>query len=173
MMQLRIPVTDIKDEGFPVDGAFSIEDVRPADAVPLSVSRAAIKGLLTLMGEEVLFRGRITGAFKQPCDRCLEEIELPFAVECTWFFEQDTGETEELDDEIYRIDGETVDLGRYVWEELALSLPLRFVCDDNLPCANRDRFRALADDEGAPEVASPFAKLKDLFPADGGDKNKE
>lgn len=174
MMQLRIPVTDIKEEGLRVSSAFAADDVRPEGAESLPVTRAEISGLLTLMGEEVLFRGRLSGAFKQQCDRCLEALELPFEVECTWFFEPGAGgEEDEEDDEVFRLDGEVVDLGHYAWEEMALAYPLRFVCPDDKPCQYRDRYMAQAAQDAADGIVSPFAKLKDLFPGEAGDENKE
>jgi len=174
MMQLRIPVTDIKDEGLRVAVAFAGEEVRPEGAETLPVTRARIEGILTVMGEDVLFRGHIQGAFTQACDRCLESLELPFEVECTWFFEPGgASDEDEEDDVVFHLDGETVDLSRYVWEEMALAYPLRFVCPDDQPCQYRERFMAQAADDAAEGVVSPFAKLKDLFPGEPGNDNKE
>ena len=173
MMQLRIPVTDIKEEGLRVRCAFAADDVRPEGAESLPVTRAEMSGLLTVMGEEVLFRGRLSGAFQQQCDRCLESLELPFEVECTWFFEPDSGEEADDDDEVFRLDGEVVDLGHYAWEEMALAFPVRFVCPDDEPCQYRDRYMAQAAQEAAEGQMSPFAKLKELFPGESGDTNKE
>jgi len=176
MKELRIPVVKIPDEGLPVSVEFTGEDIRPEDALPLPVKTAQIEGELTLMGEEALFRGSIHAILEQPCDRCLEPLEQEVEVDCTWFFEPDTGEDAMLEEpEVRHLDRDTVDLGRYAWEELALAVPPRCVCSDSEPCARRDEFVAQAGGviDDAPEGDTPFANLKELFPDLRGEDPKE
>lgn len=171
MDELRIPVTDIREDGLQVEEHFTAAALQPEGAEPLPEAQATIRGTLTAMGEEVLFRGTIHGTFTQPCDRCLEPVALPFSVDCTWFFEPDNGdEGEEEDEEVCRLDGDIVDLGHYAWEEMSLALPAKFVCPPETPCAGREWMEQQADkDEEGPHAASPFAQLKGLFTGDVAD----
>ncbi len=179
MPSLFIPVSDIKDEGLRVECTLDATDLRPEGAEAIPVKEAHIKGLLTLMGDEVLFRGQLSGAYLQACDRCLEPLELPFEVDCTWYFEADSGEPEDADDDdVWRLEGENVNLARYVWEEMALTVPSKFVCPEELPCAFRDQFRAQVsgeddNDNVATDDTNPFLKLKNMFPGPAGDEGKE
>lgn len=176
MNPLRIPLTSIPDEGLPVSVEFTGDDVRPADAAELPVKRALLEGDLTLMGQEALFRGSLQVDLEQPCDRCLEPLEKGLEVECTWFFEPDTGEDAQLEEpDVRHLDKDTVDLGRYAWEEIALAIPARYVCSDTVPCPRRDAFVAEAGGiiDETPEGNRPFANLKDLFPGLTGEEGKE
>lgn len=174
MTPLRIPVSDIKDEGLRLDTALDVEALRPEGAAGLPVKEASIKGILTAMGDEVLFRGTIRGTFEQACDRCLEPLVLPFEVDCTWYFEPGGENDDDEDDVVYRLDGEDVDLAGYVWEEMALAFPSKFVCPEDRPCAFRDQFRAQAVEEEIPtDETNPFLKLKNMFPGEPGEQGKE
>ena len=176
MDELRIPLTSIPDAGLQVSVEFDTEDVRPEGAESLPMPRAHLQGHLTLMGEDVLFRGAVTGDMEHPCDRCLEPISLPFEQECVWFFGPDTGADPMLEEpDARQLDGDTVDLGRYVWEELALAMPSRFVCPDSEPCPRRQEFESRTDTDGQeePAVNNAFAQLKDLFPDLDGNADKE
>lgn len=174
MVQLRIPVTDIKEAGLRVDERFAAEEIQPEGAEPLPPAQARIHGTLTAMGDEVLFRGSMEGEFTHPCDRCLEPVELPFSVDCTWFFEPDSGEDPEMEDEeVRRLDGDVVDLGRYAWEEMVLALPAKFVCPPEKPCPGRDWMEQQTEmTQAEAEAANPFAQLKNLFPGDAAEGDK-
>jgi len=174
MQELRIPLAAIPEEGLSVSVDFDPEELRPEEAEALPVTSGRIEGDLTRMGEQALFRGAIHAEMEQACDRCLEPLKRPLTQECTWFFESDAGEDPMLEEpDVRHLDGDTVDLGRYVWEEMALAMPARYVCDDDEPCAKRDEFEALRDAAPVEEPNNAFAQLKDMFPELDGDKEKE
>ncbi len=184
MTSLKIPLSRITDTGLTLDVCVEAETLRPEDAAGLSVTPVRVRGGFTPATGQYLFRGRITGAYKGDCDRCLRAVELPFDFEVLWVFEAGAGPdlhpdepredaaTEEEED-IFAIRGDEIDLGPMVWEEVVLGLPSRFIpCpDDAGQCVEcgADLTEPLVwrqEDEGE-SPTSPrkgLAGLADLYP---------
>lgn len=72
---------------------------------------------------------RINGTLEMPCDRCMEEIDLPIVTDNYLVFKYAEAESEE--DEIVYILSSTInlDLAQYIYEFIMLGVPLRKVKD--------------------------------------------
>jgi len=181
---LEFPVTTIPGEGLGVDVVVTADALRPAHAARIPLEQVAVRGDLSPMVGQFLFRGTVEAVFVHPCDRCLEEAVVTVAVPVVWTFEEETpGETEssgavieDCEEEacgVFTFDGTVIDLARPAWDEAGLALPVKFLCHDECRglcpvCGinrNRDRCACeVSETEEAPAGNSGFAGLKDLFP---------
>ena len=184
MTSLKIPLSRIMDSGLIIDVRAESDELRPEGALELGTTAVRVRGAFTPAAEQVLFRGRITGAYTGDCDRCLRAVELPFDLEVAWVFSQTAlpapDEEEPLEDaeideeeEIFAIRGDEIDLSPLVWEEMVLGLPSRFIPrpDDEGKCvecgANLTEplvWRQEDQTESSTESNKGLAGLADLFP---------
>lgn len=131
-----------------IDAVIPADDLRPKGAEAPPVDAVAVRGLLEVTGGSYVFRGRVSGRFDAPCDRCLEPAQSPFDVEVAWEYEPGTPEAlipesteEENDDEdfegssmpaedsgLYYFEGSEIDLAPQVWEEVVLAAPSKVLC---------------------------------------------
>ncbi len=93
-------------------------------------------------------RGTVTSQLEGECRRCLELVgALIEAAMNVTFLDEASFEKHEPgpdDADAYSFDGESIDLGEVVREELMLALPLAPLCSDG--CIGADPERFLADD---------------------------
>lgn len=138
MTELWIPIQDIPAEG----RAFTFDDqelwrsrwsefgmdVKPgADVVA--------EAYIMPQGENAaLIRGVIKGSVVLPCDRCADDFEfqIDHKFDC---FEEIDSKSNDLDGEEVRLVKEDgivkLDMGALLWEEFALALPVKPVCDES------------------------------------------
>lgn len=187
---LVVPLLDIGDAGVDIDADVSVSSLQPEGVEALPVATVAVQGHLSDLGGDYLFMGHLQGTFDSTCDRCLQAAHVPFDVEVAWNFETDPAKSFqdaglEIDDDIDLEDsavcrpvhGEAIDLGPHVWEELALAVPWKFLCDDDClglcpVCGkNRNADPCSCEADAAREEASPpeggargFAGLAKLLP---------
>jgi uncharacterized metal-binding protein YceD (DUF177 family) len=177
MDALKFPIKDIPLQGLLVDRVVPVHLLQPAKAETLPVETLQLTGKLSEVGGEYLFRGHAKGSFEQACDRCLEQLALPFDVELVLTFQEGAPLEQEIDaevlamaeeSEVYFYHGQEINLAPCLWEELALAYPAKFVCDfsDMTTCP---QYKApldatSGDDGGEAPQQSQFAVLKDLLP---------
>ena len=99
-------------------------------------------------GPRVHVRGRLQGSVATECGRCLEDYELSVGQELDLFYlpraqgrPQEQAEEVELSDRdvvVGYYDGERLDLGEVLREQIVLGLPLRRLCPRGLPRALRE-----------------------------------
>lgn len=128
---------------------------------------ADLKAKATIDGS-VEVSGRVTGKLEMKCSRCLkpvtEEVDIPFH---EVFRQADGSEVvQDADDDITYVEGESVELVRYVEEAVLLYLPLAPVCRKDCrglcPSCGRDLNEGSCDCDT--EVIDPrLAGLKDFF----------
>jgi uncharacterized protein len=160
-------------------------EVRPQGVAESALRRVHLRGTLTELDEDFMFRGVLAGGYEQPCDRCLEPAARSEELDVIWLFtrgaapvhepldDKDEGDLE-LDDESERIrhfDGEEIDLAPSVWEELLLSAPTKFHCREECKglcptCGTNLNTGACncARKEEKEVNHSGLAALKDMFP---------
>lgn len=184
---LRIPLTSLDEHGVPFRAAVAVLPLRPEKSEPLPIEEVTVSGTVTLVGEEVLFRGHVTGDFVSECARCLEEARVGVDIEVCWFFTEEPAPVSPAvrdgDEEVVevglddpeppgRIVGGEIDMGPMIWEDLVLAAPLKYVCREDClglcPKCGINRNRAACDcgpmvDEETGTRKS-FVQLKDLFP---------
>lgn len=117
--------------------------------VSLVVSSTADPGTLTVAGT-------VTAAWSGTCRRCLEPIEGELETEV-----HEVVARNPLDEEVWALEGDEVDLGSIVREALLLALPLAPLCGEDcrgpapedFPARSADEAPPDADDESAGEEA--------------------
>ena len=160
-------------------------EVRPKGVAESPLRRVHLRGRLSAIDDEFMFRGEISGLYEQPCDRCLEPAQQRVDQEVVWLFTRgvapiqeplgDEDETEfDLDDESERIrhfEGDEIDLGPSVWEETVLAAPAKFHCRETCKglcpsCGtNLNTGACTCARNNEKEVNhSGLAALKDMFP---------
>jgi uncharacterized protein len=188
MDALRVPLSFITEDGYRLDVTAPLNALRPEGAEDLPMQEVTVRGKMTQVGADYLFRGRLTGEFVHPCDRCLEEARFPVDLDVLWNFaeglpgeafnelaEVDADEDAALDlaDDFRPFHGSEIDLSPHVWEEVVLALPARFVpeLDESGNCSQCGRgpvdayISGKVDEEEQREAANRgFARLADLFP---------
>ncbi len=163
-------------------------DLRPSGAPDSALTSVRVAGTLSAIDTEYIFRGRLTGVFERPCDRCLEPASETVEQDVTWLFEPamngreagsavesdpDDGVEFDADDEGGRAryyDGDEIDLAPHVWEELLLAAPSKFYCQADCrglcPSCGKNLNEGQCD--CAPESQqvgnTKLAGLRDLFP---------
>jgi uncharacterized protein len=168
--------------GHPIDIDVSERDLRPQGVKESALRSAQVHGTLSTVDQDLMFRGTITGEFEQPCDRCLEPARQSVEQEVVWIFipgpapaaappdEEDGEFGADLESERVRyFEGDQLDLGPHVWEEMVLVAPVKYYCREN--CRGLCPTCGKNLNEGACECArkeevnhSGLAALKDLFP---------
>ena len=82
--------------------------------------------------QKVLLSGKLSLKMSIPCDRCLENVEVPISFEFsrTISFHPDEGGEEELDDWLVA-DGYEVDVDALLYPEILSNFPLKILCKDS------------------------------------------
>ena len=87
--------------------------------------------LLTKVLKEISVRGNICFSIETPCARCLDTIDLILEPELNLILLPEyipQEEDEDIDFETYK--GDEIDLGGYLRELIAMSLPIKVLCSD-------------------------------------------
>jgi uncharacterized protein len=129
-------------------------------------------------GSTVHVRGRLSGRISTECGRCLETYELPVAQELDLFYlprvkdrpqEQDE-EVELTDHEVVvgYYDGDKLDLGDVLREQIFLGLPLKRLCREDChgrcPSCGQDKNKVACTCPPTEEPGDPrLAPLRKLF----------
>ncbi|MCX8065825.1 MAG: DUF177 domain-containing protein [Candidatus Hydrogenedentes bacterium] len=155
MEALKYKIKDITEKGYPVKETVKVSELQPEGVQSLPIEEISIEGLMTKVGHNFLFTGIIEGMYIHLCDRCLGEARYKLRKEILWLFEKgicdeylnvivkkgNVSETkkskqkerEEFDElaekRVYQ--GDEIDLSPYVWEELVLDTPYKFLCKEN------------------------------------------
>jgi uncharacterized metal-binding protein YceD (DUF177 family) len=191
---LTFSLADILDEGSAVEATVTADEIRPEGAADLGLGPVAVRGELIRSDDMAYFRGEVETAYRGPCDRCVKEVEWPFTQKVLWTFiprlkadveeEWEVGGTVQSDGTVTTtvgFDGTEVYLGLQVWEELALSAPIKFppLAEDQRCCAVcGEDVEQMAVAQGHTDdeehlTDNGFAALKDLFPDETPKAGKE
>ncbi len=171
--------------GHRIDADAPESEVRPQGVAETPLRRVHLRGSLSAMDEEFMFRGVLAGDYEQPCDRCLEPAQQREELEVVWLFtrgvapvQEPLGEDDEVDfdienesERIRHFEGEEIDLGPSVWEEMVLAAPAKFHCRETCKglcpaCGTNLNTGACtcAREEKKEVNHSGLAALKDMFP---------
>ena len=140
--------------------------------------------LLTNVGEGILATGILRAQVKTTCDRCLDDTTLDVAGEVDEYFlfhEPDQGvrgdDEEEGPDYTLIGDDHTIDLSDALFAAFVMEVPYVVLCKDDcaglcplcgenlnhVDCGHAEQIAAQAEADRI--ASSPFAKLRDLYPA--------
>ena len=141
----------------------AISTARVPDGTPIEVNGRIGAGI-----SEFDARVHIATEWEGECRRCLEPVrgEIDIDAEAT-FVEQGHGADRPEEADVYPIEGDWVDVGDVVREEIMLALPLSPLCSGSCPGADPDRFPTSPGDADAPDADGPdidprWAALADL-----------
>ena len=171
---MRIAVLDIPDEGLQVraglgDGwaraAAELGAGDPAEGLSVDV-------LVQKLGDHIRVSGRASGTFAHACDRCGTALSLSLQGPVDLYYAPDGGVDQvEVDGELGSdeldigwYDGEALELGDVISEQIALWMPSVVRCDDRAstrkegpgPC----ELAASATSAGDTRPLSPFAGVR-------------
>lgn len=151
----------------PVDVAVTVA----ADAIAMSTAHVPDGSPIDVVGTVVSardgleFRGIVRAGWAGDCRRCLEPVVGAIETTLSVAFVSDDAELEADDADTYPIDGDWIDLGEPVFEELMLALPLSPLCDDACAGADPERFPATmagSVEETEPEPDPRWEALSDI-----------
>lgn len=140
-----------------IDEVVVMDVIKETDTSIREVSPIHLTGRADISATKVTFHLRIEGYLILPCSRTLVDVKLPVDVETTETFllnDQEYG----VDEEVYQVKGDVIDLEPIIREILLLEVPMQIFCDDG------------AGQEGAPqsgkdwEVIEEHEKVEKLDP---------
>jgi uncharacterized protein len=168
---MKIRVTDIRDEGLHIHSQMdpewleNVPELSSGDEESGLTSKIDIDIELTKVLREVTVLGDVSFSMVVPCSRCLEPVKLEISIPIRLLLSPSdkVNDDEDVDHETYA--GEEVDLDDYLMEQIAMSLPVKVVCDTECkglcPKCGINLNNATCDCEK--EWADPrFAALKNL-----------
>ncbi|MFI5170427.1 MAG: YceD family protein, partial [Vicinamibacterales bacterium] len=180
VFMLLIDISRIPTEGLPLDEALDTASLHMEGDAEVEVRPGArLAGHVDLVdGTTIHVRGRLSGSLETGCGRCLERYTLPVAQELDLFYlprvagrPQEQDEDAELSDRdvvVGYYDGESLDLGEVMREQILLGMPLKPLCRED--CRGRCAICGQDLNQGAcacPPAEEPvdprFAPLRKLF----------
>lgn len=153
------------DTSLPVDATVTANDLSITTSRIPDGSTVEVHGRAdtTLSGIEA--RVTVTSAWEGECRRCLDIVSRPVELDLVVPFLPGTLADDSVD--AYPIDGDVIDIGEVVREELMLALPLTPLCRDDCKGVEPERFMTEDDEPEDEEPAAPaidprWAALSDL-----------
>ena len=139
---LLIDIPRIPPEGLELDEALDTASLHMEGETEIEVRPGArLACHVDLVDGTLHVRGRLSGALATDCGRCLERYALPVAQELDLFYlpraagrPQEQEEEVELSDRevvVGYYDGEKLDLGEVMREQILLGLPLKPLCRED------------------------------------------
>ena len=175
---MKLDVTDILngrcstlDFEYSENGGESLTAMLPAGVTVLP-DGIFVDGRVSDTGGYMSLSANVTVDYSVPCDRCLDELEMPvdsyIALSVKYGAEENAEEHQEGEREIVFIpeDSAELDLSQVIYDYVCLSLPMQRVHEPGgcNPAAMK-YYEAPKGSETseAEESANPFAALKDMF----------
>jgi uncharacterized protein len=156
----------------------AIDETLAEDSVDLELGNARISGPIRISGlavkdsASVAMVGKLSGSVEIDCDRCLEKVERPFAIDLDIEFVLNQelvrdASLELLPDEMKldAMDGSEIDLSEVARDQKELDLPQQFICSDDCKglCEKCGTNLNLKDCDCKDDEIDPrWAVLKDL-----------
>jgi uncharacterized protein len=133
-------IKEIGDEGLslnlPVTAAWLASQCPDLDAVP-GLGGLNVRGQLLASGQDIFLRGTLRGVLETTCSRCLEKarekVDIPLTVTFSPRSEEasDEEDDEEQDTDVAFFDGDEVDLGDEIRDQILLAFPIKPLCQED------------------------------------------
>ena len=178
-LNLKYQCDNIRSEGITLEGTLGKGwlESQPRDAETCEITNTSPVTYtihLSRSGTTVFVTGVVTATVELPCSRCLEPFDFPVTSEFSFSLVPEVPETrpsekelqpEDLETDFY--DGETIDVGKIVQNNVLLSLPIKPLCGEDCQglCSRCGTNKNLAtctcstEEPGDPRLA----RLKDFF----------
>lgn len=135
------------DEVVQIDDLSNMDDIR-------SVSPIHVKGRADIESAMITFHLHITGHFILPCSRTLVDVKYPINIQTTeTFLLNDQGF--ETDEDVYKVQGDVVDLMPAIKELLVLEVPMQVFSEDGQ-----------SDVDAAPQSGQGWEVIQEVNQAD-------
>lgn len=125
-----------KDPGAWEEFEFTIPKAEKIDGL-LFVKPVQVNGRITNTGDLMNLHARVKTGVIASCDRCLDEVKLPFEFEFNekYCHKNDYDETlmQDMESEIKILEDDIIDLYEAVKENLILNVPMRILCAEDCP----------------------------------------
>lgn len=160
------------------DSSIEVDTEVRAQGLAITTSRIPdgerIRVLATVTADHrgISARGRIASAWEGECRRCLDSVREDISIDLhVTFLESGAFESHDSsadDADAYEFDGESVDLGEVVREELMLALPLSPLCEKECAGVDSEHFSSIesdpasTDDDDEPPIDPRWAALSEL-----------
>ena len=123
---------EISDEGrslnVPLSADWVKEECPDLEARPAREG-LTFKGHLSRQGDDAFLRGTLSGAFDCSCSRCLEAAKVPVRIPVqVTFVASDEDDEDEDDVDVAHFDGDEIDIGPELREQILLNMPINPVC---------------------------------------------
>lgn len=125
---------DISDEGLslkvPLSADWLKEECPHLEAKPAREG-LMFKGHLSRQGDDAFLRGTLSGALEFSCSRCLEPAKVPvrLPVQVSFVASSEDDEDEGEDDvDVAHFDGDEINIGPELREQILLNMPINPVC---------------------------------------------
>lgn len=115
-------------EKIPIDGFISSFG-EEKDSEPV-LADVHVTGDITNIGDALELRAKARGIFYCSCARCTRRIKRDFCTEFTEVLVNADNEISDMDDVVI-FGGYTIDLTEIVRNNILISLPIRFLCDED------------------------------------------
>ena len=171
---LVIEVSKIPPEGKPIDTAFGAGEIHVEGEDAFRLESGRLHGHVDRDDEATVHvKGHLDVRLAVECGRCLEPISMPLEQDVDLFFlphgddgaDEDEVELSERDLVVAYYQGDRLDLGEVVREQLILSVPMKRLCQEGCKglcpkCgANRNRTDCGCVVEAADPRLAPLKKL--------------
>lgn len=147
-----------------LDIAVDVPEIGTTAARTIPGTTLTVDGQVMAMAGGVEITGSVGFDWWGECRRCLDDVHGHLDVRA-----REIAQREPVDDDVYEIDGDLLDLGPMVAELVLAALPLAPLCGDDCPGPDPDRFPTTteAEVEAEREAAGPmpdprWAALDDL-----------
>jgi uncharacterized protein len=138
-LEMRFRINEIGDDGLALDLPLSAEWLKtecPDLDATLAKGGLTFRGRLSRDGEgdDAFLRGNIRGALTCACARCLEPARLPLDLPVNIAFvaraqEKDQDDEDEDEDvDVAPFDGDEIDVGPQIREQILLAVPINPLC---------------------------------------------
>lgn len=116
---------------FIFDKVVDLSEVESMDNDIRKLKPVRVQGECAIDGDEIIFTLNITGEMILPCARTLADVTYPFDINEVEVFSSSTyyGK-EEIENEIYPVEGELLDLTPCLLENVLLAIPFRVFSED-------------------------------------------
>jgi uncharacterized protein len=120
----------------------------------IDISPVEISGSFTVLEafEQYMFDVNVKCTITLACAISLKPVEVPMDFQTTLLFSKTLE-----DDNVFLIDGTTIDLDPYIWAEILIEKPMRVVAEDAYEAYSEE---IVTLDENELNAANPFGKLK-------------
>lgn len=173
-MKMLYKFNDISDDGLSLNVPLSADWLKeqcPDLEGKLAREGLTFKGHLSRQGDDAFLRGTLSGAFDCSCSRCLEAAKVQVRIPVQVSFvarDEDDDEDDEDDVDVAHFDGDEINIGPELREQLLLNMTVNPVCREACaglcPVCGINRNQATCDcaAKQGPEFGKLGAALRNL-----------